>query len=284
MDTFVSLMLAAGYVKTVDDIRKFARAPLEEITAGSFTLEPRDGNATPNFIECPDHPGSYLNALGLNNGGWLYLKEHLDAMIVAAGKKRLRISCAPVNPDDLTVLTALLSTRAALIRMEINVGCPNVWVRGTNKPIIGHDPEAFHRALNEVRWHRDHLYIAVKLSPFYENDTLRREIISICCEHDVHEIVMMNTRPHVPTYGMLSVATAGLSGAAIAQEACAEVRSINVIFQEKKINAIRLSGCGGVSSGSGIQAMLQAGAHAVQIGTHAFVYGPRVFEEMLMEL
>lgn len=275
-------MLAAGHVKTVVAVGRFAQSDaIDEITAGSFTCKKRAGNPQPTFVETEPGSGSYLNAAGLKNGGLSYLEENIKLMIRAAGAKRLRISIAPIEPGDLAMLVSFLNTYD--VTLEVNTGCPNVWHSGIQKPLICHDTRAFAHSLAEVMQVRGNLHVAVKLSPL--PDEIRGEIIELCYIHSVDEIVTMNTRPNVPAIGangnqLLSVPLSGLSGRAIQEEALKEVRKTRETLTIIAGTSIRLVGCGGIDSPLMVRRMYDAGADAVQIGTYAFVHGPKVFEEL----
>jgi len=274
------IMVAAGNIKTNDGVESFEKSnALDEITAGSFTLRQRDGNKEPNFIEIEQ--GTYINALGLPNGGLLYLKEKIKAMIKAAGAKRLRISIAPIQQNDLALMTSFLN--GYQVTLEVNLGCPNVWYDGAQKPLICHDVRATAHALAETMRVRGNLRVAVKLSPL--PDEIRDEIIDLCYIHGVNEIVTMNTRPNVSTLDkdgkqLLSVPLAGLSGRAIQEEALEEVRKTRQLLGGITGASIRLVGVGGIDSRDMVRRMYEAGADAVQVGTHAFIHGPKVFEEL----
>ncbi len=284
MNDLPPLMLAAGHVKTPEGILEFARSDcISEITVGSFTRWPRDGNPEPTFAEVS--PGTWINARGLPNGGLQYLTNAIADMIWNAGKKRLRVSIAPIAQNDLIYLTSFLSQFPGAVTLEVNTACLNVWDEGKNKPLICNDPEAFEIALYEVMESRGSLPVAVKVGPM-PSENLRSEIIYLCHQHEVDEYVTMNTEgyqtPKGPDgKGIISMPSGGLSGDGIADKAVEEVR-----LSRHRIDAIhskmRLVGCGGVRLAAGAKCMKAAGADAVQIGTYAFNHGARVFEDIML--
>jgi dihydroorotate dehydrogenase len=278
-------MLAAGKVKTIEDLLSFAEVEdedLDEITAGSFTHHKRSGNKEPTFEETGPGSGSYFNSVGLRNGGLKYLKANIDSMIDAAGAKRLRISVAPLEPDDLSVLIAFLSNYP-VVTLEVNTSCPNVWHDGVQKPLICHTVAAFERTLRVVVKVRDDLRTAVKISAL--PDAIRQDIVEWCHFLGVDEIVLINTRPNVPAIDkdgkrLLSVPLAGLSGRAIQEEALEEVRKTREVLSSIAGASMRLVGCGGIDSPGMVRRMEEAGANAVQIGSYAFINGPKIFKEL----
>lgn len=279
------LMLAAGHAKTVETVAEFARSnALSEITAGSFTLEPREGNPGRTFAEHPHLPRSWLNALGMPNGGLPYLQEHISALLNAAGEKRLRVSIAPIKPGDLGQLVQFLRPHANRLTVEVNLGCPNVWDGGKNKPLICHDTVATREALREVSaaCSGTGLVVAVKLSPLLPS--MHEQVIRLCYEHTaVRELVTMNTRPGVPTEGVLDVPLAGLSGEAIAEEALEQTRHTAHWMGTYWSDRRRLISVGAINCSRRVEERLAVdGVHALQVGTHAFVHDPRVFEELLL--
>ncbi len=283
-----NFILAAGYVKDVADIERFARSmALDEITAGSYTLHKRHGNLEPTFIETELGSGSYFNAVGLRNGGLQYLERHMSKMMVAAGTKLLRISIAPIEQGDLKALLEFLRGCPGII-VEINTGCPNVWSYGIQKPLICHNIDAFRRTLDEVAKHRGDLITAVKISPPPEDppgEEIRVQNIMECHFRGMDELVVINTLPNIPAIDkngnrLLSVPLAGLSGRAIAELAIMEVRKTRKILNGIPGASMRLSGCGGIDSVLMVERMIEAGADAVQVGSYAFVNGPDVFDEL----
>lgn len=278
------IMPAAGHLKTVEAIARIAREPnICEIRAGSFSVLRRDGNPAPNFVEVD--PGSYVNALGLPNGGLPYLEENITEMQKAAGDKPLTLGIVPIGEGDLAQLTNFC-VNAGVAAVELNLGCPNVWDGGVNKKLISTDPAATERALGEVAPFRGKLKIAVKLSPLFRHTMSK--IVALCHNMGVDEIVTMNTRPGQTVENPdgkngLSVPAGGLSGNLIHHEAVQQTA-----WTRHDIDALgsnmRLVGVGGICSGETLKNFLEAGADACQIGSHFFWSdNPRIFGEILGE-
>ena len=74
----IRLMNAAGWIKTPEAVQEMARSAVTDITIGSFTIEPREGNPGNNFWYDPAS-GTSLNSMGLPNQGLPYLEQHLPA-------------------------------------------------------------------------------------------------------------------------------------------------------------------------------------------------------------
>lgn len=276
------IMPAAGWLRTPDDIRKLSNMDtVNEIVAGSFTRLERAGNKEPTFVEI--EPGSYVNSKGMPNGGLDYLRCNINDMTDASSNKPLRISIAPIEPGDLSDMTSFLSG-TDVSTIEINVGCPNIWKDGARHEIISHDVTALRLTIDEVMDRvtrfRGKKQIAVKLSPLPDN--IINEVVEILHTSEVDEIVIMNTRPGYNTKGILSVPTGGLSGRKIQEEAIHQVEKVRIAI-DKIGSKMRLVGVGGIDSGIMLKRHLEAGADAVQIGTHAQVFGKKVFAEILAE-
>lgn len=272
------LMPAAGWLRTPEDLQRIAGLDTIYATmAGSFTLPKRDGNPEPTFIEI--EPGSWVNSLGMPNGGLEYLHLHINDMVEASGDKPLHISIAPITSGDLQSMASFLS-KTAISTIELNAGCPNVWGDDKRHAIISHDLKALEQAVSEVMIACGTKRVAVKLSPL--PDDIANEIVRMLDDFGVDEVVIMNTRPDYPTSGILSMPSGGLSGKAIQEEAVRQVSMVRNVI-DRIGSSMRLVGVGGIDSGNMLKRHFDAGADAAQIGTHAQVYGPKVFGEIIGE-
>lgn len=146
---------AGGVVKTPEDVEVMARTGVGYVEAGSFTVEPRLGNAVD-----PEHPelgeqfkvydhnpesGYTHNSLGMPNKGVDWLSGVLPEMLdVAHGHgKPLMVNVAPVSGEPGLELYDIVGR---LLYQEvdgviINGGCPNVKDNdGDNHAILSQDP------------------------------------------------------------------------------------------------------------------------------------------------
>ncbi len=292
MKPHFSLSNAAGWAKTVEHVRQLAEVPyLTEIVVGSFTVEPREGNlGGTNFATLPD--GTGVNSLGMPNGGIPYLERHLPEMVViahSAGKK-LIVNIGGFNPAEFRTL-AEVATGYDVDGIEVNLGCPNIWDDGAQKPIFAWDTKTLRTALaNVILVCRRHTSIRAKLSTYDHDAELRKQVASTIQEFDgsLHAVVCCNTKPKFkplddsgkPILGVTD-GFGGMSGEGLYTIAHEEA----TVFRKLLPDSIAVIGAGGINSGSRILERLELGCEGVQIGT-AFFWNEnfRAFQGFMEEL
>jgi dihydroorotate dehydrogenase (fumarate) len=258
------LMNAAGTCKSLEDVRKFARSAVSAITVGSITLEPREVNHGNVYFQAQ---GFSLSSLGMPNLGKQYYMEHLPEMVEIAldASKPLVVSIAGFRPDEYGQLADIADAGGADI-IEVNLGCPNVWADGRQKPIPSFDPSAIQEIINNVNGLEDRT-IGVKLSPYSDPGKLA-EVAAILNELPVGYVVSCNAFPnallldseHKP---VIDVGLAGLTGAAMLPIGLGQVAQLREVLDSH----IQIVGVGGISSREHISAYLSVGAVAVQAST-----------------
>jgi dihydroorotate dehydrogenase (fumarate) len=284
------LMNAAGHCKDVEAVERLAKTPVTEITVGSITMATRSGNDGSTFWQSED--GVYtLNSLGLPNRGIDYYNEAILEMYrIANGvNKRLRLSIAGFSPHEYFDLTCRFGH--VVDTLEINLGCPNVWGDGGQKPIAAFNIELMKSILDTVgEAVQDHVShrprIAVKLSPYSDPSMIDKVVEVLNDERElVDEIVTCNTFPNAFAWDGAKPAItpgggfAGMSGKAMKGIALGQVAQ----FRAKLDSSFKIAGVGGASCGADILDLVRAGADSVQVGTHYFVHGEKVFSEMSTE-
>ncbi len=126
---------------TLDELRVIGKSASSAILIKSCTIEPRQGNEEPRYVEVPH--GS-INSMGLPNLGY---QEYLK--IVKTLKKEFKqpviASLAGMAPADIPVLVdAFMASDVDLI--ELNLSCPNL----KGKPQIAYDFEMTDTILKDV--------------------------------------------------------------------------------------------------------------------------------------
>lgn len=277
------LMNAAGTCKTLADVEQFRGAPITELTLGSVTSLPRDGNPGTNFW-IDDVTGASLNALGLPNPGLDYYREHLPRMAETsrAAGKRLRVSLAGFSLDDYRVLAEGVAP-FDIDTIEINLSCPNVWDGGDQKPVFALDPELLDEVCRTVAAVTpEHIALAVKLAPS-DPLLLKRIAAKITAIPRIGEVVAVNTLPNAFVFddnGRPAIAGngfAGLGGRSLKPVALGHVLQLRALLPDE----IAITGVGGVFAGRDVTDFFQAGASAVQVGTACYAYGIGVFQDII---
>jgi len=301
----IAFMNAAGECKLLEHVQELAKTPVTDITVGSITMEPRPGNPGETFWEAPE--GLYaLNSRGLPNPGLPYYEKCLPKMASIAhdAGKRLRVSIAGFSEDEYEKLAYSVFNNLA-DEVEINLGCPNVWGEGGQKPIASFVPSLVRNVIRRVRYLSERAdkisKVSVKFSPF-SDPSLISVMANIAVEEGARTVVTSNTFPNgfayasrvkvgydsfrngfarIPRETAITAAEglAGVSGPAMYPIALGQV----VQFRRVLPPHITVCGVGGITSGTHMRAFEKAGAGAVQIGTHSFIYGAKVFTEILQQ-
>ncbi|MDO8663793.1 MAG: dihydroorotate dehydrogenase [Candidatus Wildermuthbacteria bacterium] len=281
------LMNAAGTCKKIDEVKELARAPTAAVVVGSITIEQRSGNEGEVF--CP-FPGLYtLNSLGLPNPGAPYYWQNIPEMVEIAHKagKPLFVSVAGFTPSEYAVLAKLVLGRGADL-VELNLGCPNIWQGNQQKRIASFDPELVRAILQCVQEEiGPEANVAVKLSPFSDPFALGEVAKVIGQSRLVKVVTASNTfpnalvldgrgKPRITPGGGL----AGLGGPAMKPINLGQVRQLRSLLPER----IHIIGVGGIERGGDVFDYEKVGVAAVQIATILFERGPRVFEDLLIQL
>ncbi|MDP2660119.1 MAG: dihydroorotate dehydrogenase [Dehalococcoidia bacterium] len=280
------LMNAAGTCKFVDDVKQLSRASTSAIMVGSITIQERAGNSGNVYVAGPVFS---LNSLGMPNPGASYYEKHLPAMAALAhdAGKRLLVSVAGFTPHEYGELAALAFDRGS-DAVELNLGCPNVWQEGQQKPIACFDPLLVAEILRCVDLRvGSEARVAVKISPFSDPFALG-EVARVIEQHSVAKAVTTtNTFPNAFAFDgagqpMISPGggLAGFAGPALKPIGLGQVIQLRSLLPER----IQIIGVGGVSHGRDVLEYLRAGAIAVQIATAYLERYERVFSTLLAEL
>jgi dihydroorotate dehydrogenase (fumarate) len=282
---------AAGFIKgpglPFDDILASAAT---DITIGSITLEPRAGN--PGVVYWDGEDGTSINSLGLPNPGMAMTVRYLPALFRQAtqSSKRLRISIAGFSPEEYQQLSRQLHDCGSHYHeIEINLGCPNVWGEGGQKPIASFDLDLIRNVLMQVMMGfrvEKPCEFSLKLSPLSDPLYLA-SVAELVRKSDtlIDRIVTSNTFPNGLAFEgqkrAIDIPYGGVGGTALRHIALGQVAQFS---EALKGTNVKIIGVGGISCGNDVSALLAAGASGVQIGT---AYGKRqgkIFSDIGLEL
>lgn len=277
---------AAGTVKTVEDVEALCCVPdVFTIILGSITVEPRAGNPSPNFWHEHDKTA---NSLGLNNGGISYYEKHLPIMVklCADHGKELIVSVAGFSPQEYQTLVDFCRSFGIRV-IELNFGCPNVWGESGQKPIVSEHPRLMRDILELLRPGNGLITrnLWVKLSPLMPG--LLTEIVEVLVLFpNIRGVVASNTFPNgfaLDEDGKPAIFgknLGGIAGAGLLEIAAGQVAQLRELLPVE----LHTKGAGGIYNGRGMYTHVKAGAlGGVQVGSHFYRYGPRVFGEILTE-
>jgi dihydroorotate dehydrogenase (fumarate) len=277
----LSLANAAGFIKgPCSQFDNLLRAPVQTITIGSITLLERPGNAGTTYAESPF--GTSVNALGLPNPGLANTLEFAWKLRdqAFAADKDLNWSVAGFSTPEYVCLACDLEDYGMV---ELNLGCPNVWMGPNQKHIAAFEPLMIDDILTQVK-EKVRNNFTIKVSP-YSDPRMVETVAQLARKHQVAGIVTSNTFPNGLIFEngrkrALDVEYGGVGGTALREIALGQVAQFKKALQG---SGIPVTGVGGVVTGADLAAMREAGADHVQVGTAFGKYGASIFSSILSE-
>ncbi|MGK2879215.1 MAG: dihydroorotate dehydrogenase [Solirubrobacterales bacterium] len=231
--------------------------PFAAYVSKTITLEPRAGNPPPRLWELGQ---GLINSIGLPNKGLVRFVDE-DLPQYATLPAPLIVSVMGFGTDELVSILETLDRREEIAAFELNFSCPNVKTGN----IVGSDPVECEAMMSQLRPHSDKPMIA-KLAP----STSRPDLVAMAAESvGADAISLINTLPGMafaPGTGRpwLGAGGGGISGPAIRPVALGQVARVATSVR------VPVIGMGGVESGRDAQALLDAGATLVAVGTENF--------------
>ena len=289
MDRFICI--AAGFIKTADNVPKGLADIVDHVAFGSFTENRRDGNKEPRY-HYDEVTRTSRNARGLDNQGLTAFTSHdLPKLtyIVDAGAK-IRISLAPTAPHEVfrmvTHLNATPLVTALGCEIEVNAACPNHWSKdGALHDVVAKDPDALEKLMCEAA--HFHGKKSIKIAPCMAYEELEY-CIDLANAYNYDSIVSGNTK-RVPGYvdnkKVLSVEYGGMGGASLFDDALRQVNTLNEILSQRETrNGPKIIACGGIMEASNAISMLMVGAERVQVATYFAQFGIRGVTDLVANL
>lgn len=280
---------AAGLVKSVEDVKRFAKIPLASyVTVGSITIDERKGNPTPREY---DGGIAFFNSLGLPNSGINVYLHEIDTMrdVCRKNHKSLRVSIAAFAPLAFGALAQDVVKH--IHALEVNFGCPNLWDNGDQKKIFSFSIDFMSRALEEVDLEiervgaRKRPTVSVKLSPYSDPGLLAEVAAFIGTKKHVSSVVLSNTFPNAypltgdGTQAISGMGYAGMSGPAMKSIVLGQVKQFRSLLPDR----ISITAVGGITSGIDVRDYLSVGASDVQVGTACWLGGEKVLQQIAQE-
>ena len=261
---------------TLAELEAIGQSGSSAIVMKSCTIEPRDGNETPRYVDVP--LGS-INSMGLPNLGYRKYVEFIPGL--RRHGKPVIASLAGMQPSDIPVLVdAFLASDVDLI--ELNLSCPNL----KGKPQIAYDFEMTDAILKDVCKKLTKPF-GLKLPPYFDPvhweqaATIFKKypIDFLTCINSVGNTLIIDgetEKPLIKPKGGFG----GLGGDFVKPVALANVRAFSQLLGDK----MSIIGVGGIKSGMDAFEFLLCGADAVQVGTVFMKEGPACFGRIDREL
>jgi dihydroorotate dehydrogenase len=264
--------LAAGFDKDGVAIRGWAALGFGFVELGTVTPRPQPGNPPPRLFRLPADE-ALINRMGFNNAGADALARRIDAarphlpegFVVGVNIGRNRDGDADDYPAAARAVAGLADYLA------INVSSPNT--PGLRQL---QDPEQLFAIIDAVLEAAPDTPVFVKLSPDL-SDVELAAIVTGLAGSEIAGLVVANTTVTRPVRSRgLAQEAGGLSGRPLAS---GTVRLVGEVAGK----GLAIIASGGVSSGSGAAALLDAGADLVQLWTGMIFAGPGLIGEAVRE-
>jgi dihydroorotate dehydrogenase (fumarate) len=253
----------------------------------SATLEKRDGNPLPRYVELPNPGGgggtscpTSINSEGLPNAGIdYYLAPELIQTVVGRHAKPYIVSISGLKLEDNLRMVRQAAATPDVAAIELNLACPNV----PGKPVVAYDFDQMEDIIRQVfELDLRGKPLGVKLAPYFDMPHFGRaaQILNdspvgfVVCTNTIGNALMVDTELEMaliaPNGGF-----GGLAGGHIKYTALANVRK----FYELLRKDIHIVGVGGVSTGKDAFDLILCGASAVH-----YTEGPKCFDRIAGEL
>lgn len=275
--------LAAGMDKDGRALSVWPALGFGFVEVGTVTRHAQPGNPRPRLFALPETDG-VINRMGFNNAGADALADRLDRHR-PAGTLGISIGKSKVTPledavEDYRYSFGRLAGHADYI--AINVSSPNT--PGLREL---QDKDALRGILSALRADGEamgrRVPIWVKVAPDLTDEALA-ELLAVCQEEGVAAVIATNTT--LSREGLASsewayaVEAGGLSGAPLRERALEVVRFIHA----ETGGALPIIGVGGLHLPEHAEAMLEAGASAVQVYSAFALHGPQIVPAMARTL
>lgn len=296
------VMNASGcWVTSPQQIENISKVQNMCVVSKTCTLNPRNANPAPNFIEFGQLS---INSKGLPNLGYIVYRNLWRDFFLKGGTLIMSFDCS--NFGDLIIMLQdfdhfieIVKAEQAIERgfgtpdssrelVELNVSCPNKLNNGGR--IIGYDLKHLEKILNYIRGlNLRNMDIGVKLPPYLDKHEVDcvggllmnyQDVVKyvVCCNSvpNAMPFLASDAQGDIPKRALLS-GVGGMSGIGAKFIALANVCQLGKILADCSIKII---GCGGIETTDDVKAFLSVGAIAVQIGRALYINGIEKITEL----
>lgn len=236
----------------------------------TVTPEARSGNPPQRMAE---FPGGVLNAIGLENKGLAYWREHVAPQLEAVAVPVVA-NAGGHSAEDYRTMVEAFDAMSGVQAIELNLSCPNV-VGGTQ---FSTDRSALEEVVRDCR-QATSKPLWVKLSPNVTSIVPFAQAAEAC---GADALTISNTlmgmlvdwRRRRP---VIANGTGGMSGPAV------RPLILRLVWECSQAVTVPIVASGGASSADDVLDYIVAGATAVQVGTASF-RRPTAISEMAQGL
>ena len=288
------IIVGAGVCKVPEQILEYQEAPVGAVTAGSFTLKPRDknlgSNMWPETVRSEADLAYVINSWGMPNCGVEDARAHFKTL-ASSLQRPLILSFAGFSSEDYRKGYEQVCHIESAQVFECNLGCPNTAEHGGGIT-MSYDIDGLRDILVylNVAYRRTGPKVWLKFSPFHHpaHDHLLEEIATLINAYFpmISAVVAINTLPNVSIqYGGKTLIEAsggygGLSGMMLKPIALQNVRRWRAALRPE----IDVIGMGGAVNGDDIVDFLREGAAAVGLTSLPCLFGgAKAFQDVLID-
>tara|TARA_Y100000589_G_scaffold201448_1_gene190099 strand:- start:2022 stop:2966 length:945 start_codon:yes stop_codon:yes gene_type:complete len=262
---------------TLEELQALGQSNAGAILSKSCTLELRDGNQSPRYV---DFEGGSINSMGLPNLGYKAYESFFSQLV--RFEKPIFCSVSGLSISDNEIILKSLANHPHLNAVELNLSCPNV----IGKPQIAYDPETAQKMIAMARRAFPGI-LGVKLPPYFDFSHFET-MAKILSQSDIQFITCINSPGNGLVVDPVSETTlihpkggfGGIGGKGVKPFGLSNVRK----FRELLPKSIQIIGVGGIFTGMDVFEYILCGADAVQIGTAFMQEGPEIYKRIETEL
>ena len=223
----------------------------------TVTPEPRPGNQPPRIAE---FPGGVLNAIGLENKGLEYWREHVAPELEQVPVPVVA-NAGGHSIEDYRAMVEAFQAMSGVAAIELNLSCPNVQGGiqfSTDTVALQEVVAACREVTPKPLWVKLSPNVS-RIQPFAEAAAAAgADALTIC---NTLMGLLVDWRRRRP---LLANGIGGMSGPAI------KPLAMRLVWEARRVVEIPIIASGGASSAEDVLEFLVAGATAVQIGTASF--------------
>ena len=262
---------------TLEELEALGLSRAGAILSKSCTLELRDGNQSPRYV---DFDGGSINSMGLPNLGYKAYESFFNQLV--RFEKPIFCSVSGLSISDNQTILKSLASHSHLNAVELNLSCPNV----IGKPQIAYDPETAQKMIKMARETFPGI-LGVKLPPYFDFSHFET-MAQILSQSGIQFITCINSPGNGLVIDPISETTlihpkggfGGIGGKGVKPFGLSNVRK----FRELLPQSIQIIGVGGIFTGMDVFEYILCGADAVQIGTAFMQQGPDIYQRIEAEL
>lgn len=262
---------------TAQELDKIGGSTSGAILSKSATLEKREGNPEPRYVETS---WGSINSMGLPNEGYQYYLDY--AQRARDFGKPYFMSVSGMSLEDNMAILKAVADCERIHAIELNLSCPNL----PGKPQTGYD-FAQSRILLDKAFEHVKQPLGVKLPPYFDlpHFEMMAAVLNdfplsfVTCINSIGNGLVVDAETESVVIKPKS-GFGGIGGDFIKPTALANVRQFYTLLRTD----IAIIGCGGVRTGLDAFEHILCGASAVQVGTQLMREGTGCFARIAGEL